>query len=450
METKTRVSMPEQAASKRNKNFKEVNLGLTEKLAIKEANRCLQCKVPQCEKGCPVNVPIKEFIALIKEKKINKAIEKIKEKNLLPGICGRVCPQENQCEKKCVLGIKSEPVAIGHLERFAADNEKEKPISTIKKNNKKIAIVGSGPAGLTCAAELAKKGYSVTVFEALHKAGGVLTYGIPEFRLPKKIVQKEIDFIKKLGVEIRLNSLIGSLYTLEELRKGFDAVFIGTGAGVPSFLNIPGEDLIGVYSANEFLTRVNLMKAYNAEYDTPVKKGKKVIVIGGGNVAMDAARSALRLGGNVTVMYRRTEKEMPARIEEVKHAKEEGIEFMFLSSPIEILGEKKIEKIKYIKMKLGEEDSSGRKRPVPIKNSESELDCDELIVAIGTIPNPVLQRKTKELNFGEKGQIIVNDSGKTNLDGVYAGGDIVSGSATVINAMGDGKKAAEEIDNYIK
>ncbi|MBU0757489.1 MAG: NADPH-dependent glutamate synthase [Nanoarchaeota archaeon] len=444
-----RVIMPEQAPDERNKNFMEVNQGLTPELAKQEADRCLQCKVPMCEQGCPVNVPIKDFIGLLKQGKDQEAIEKIKEKNFLPGICGRVCPQETQCEEKCVLSRAGQPVAIGYLERYAADNEKEKPVPKIKKNGKRIAVVGGGPAGLTVAAELGLKGYNVTVFEALHKTGGVLVYGIPEFRLPKKIVEKEVRFIKDLGVEIRLNALVGSLHTIDELKKEFDAIFIGTGAGVPRFMHIPGEDLIGVYSANEFLTRVNLMKAYSPGYDTPIKRGQNVVVVGGGNVAMDAARVAKRLGGDVTIMYRRTEKELPARVEEVHHAKDEGIVFKFLAAPVELYGETKVEKIKFINMKLGEPDSSGRQRPVPIEGSEEEMECDEIIVAIGQSPNPILERTTKELNFGKWGEIIVDDTGRTNIEGVYAGGDIISGGATVIRAMGEGKVAAKSIDEYL-
>lgn len=446
----SRVNIPHQNAQERVKNFKEVNQGYTDEQASEEASRCLGCKVPRCEQGCPVNVPIRDFIGHLKEGKKQDAIKTIKKKNFLPGICGRVCPQENQCEKLCVLGIKGEPVAIGNLERFASDNEDEKESApTIEKKGKTVAIIGSGPAGLTCACELALMGYDVTVFEALHKAGGVLTYGIPEFRLPKKIVKKEIDFIKSLGVEFKMNSLVGNLYTIDELREKYDSVFIGAGAGLPRFMNIPGEELVGVYSANEFLTRVNLMKAYRKDYDTPVKMGKKVFVIGGGNVAMDAARTARRLGGDVTIMYRRTDAELPARREEIEHAKEEGINFLFLASPIEVLGEKTVTGIRYIKMKLGEPDASGRRRPVPIKGSETTVECDEAIAAIGQSPNPILQRTTKTLTFGRKGEIVADENGKTSLEGVFAGGDIISGGATVIKAMGEGKTAAKTIDRYL-
>ncbi|MFH0874912.1 MAG: NADPH-dependent glutamate synthase [archaeon] len=445
-----RILMPTQDHKTRINNFTEVNLGLADEQAINEAKRCLQCKVPLCEHGCPVNVPIKDFISLIRNGKTTEAIAKIKEKNMLPGICGRVCPQETQCEEKCVLNKAKKPIAIGHLERFCADNEIKKPVAKIKIKKKKIAVVGSGPSGLTCAAQSAMFGHNVTIFEALHKPGGVLSYGIPDFRLPKKIVDDEIDYIKSLGVKFEFNSLIGNLYTLDELSKEFDAVFIGTGAGVPIMLNIPGEDLIGVYSANEFLTRINLMKAgLFPKYDTPIKIGKKIIVVGGGNVALDAARVARRFGAEVSVLYRRNEIDMPARREEIVHAKEEGINFIFLSAPIEIVGKEHIEKIKCIKMNLIEDKETKKNRPVPIPGSEFEIICDEVICAVGTTPNKTIQRTAKEIYYSKNGEIIVDSSGKTNLPNVFAGGDITSGSATVIKAMGDGKRAAIAINKLL-
>lgn len=454
-----KVPMPEQDPNKRNKNFSEVTLGYTEKMAIEEAQRCLQCKHKPCTTGCPVNVKIPEFLHLITERKFKEAYEKIKETNSLPAICGRVCPQENQCEKVCVRGIKGESVAIGRLERFAADWYMENVDSKTnipKKNNKKVAIIGSGPASLTCAGDLANMGYNVTMFEAFHVPGGVLVYGIPEFRLPKNIVKKEIDYLKELGVEIKTNMVIGKIFTLDELmEEGYDAIFIGSGAGLPKFLGIPGENLNGVYSSNEFLTRVNLMEAYKfPESDTPVYVGKNVAVVGGGNVAMDAARSAKRLGAeNVYVIYRRSETEMPARLEEVHHAKEEGILFRFLENPTKIIGTDDgwVKGIECMEMELGDADSSGRNKPIAKKGTEHVLDVDSVIIAIGQGPNPLISSSTKELKTEKWGGIIIDENtGATSKKGVFAGGDIVTGAATVILAMGAGKKAAEAINNYLQ
>jgi len=453
---KEKTKMKEQDPKKRIKNFHEVALGYSLEDALKEASRCLQCKDSPCVRGCPVNIEIPAFIKLIKEGKFDDAIKKIKEKNNLPAICGRVCPQENQCEKFCVMGKKFEPVGIGRLERFAADWEIKKGIKNPKKTKstgKKVAVVGSGPAGLTCAGDLVKLGHEVTIFESLHKPGGVLVYGIPEYRLPKKIVEIEIDYIKKLGAEIKTDFVIGKILSVEELLEEYDAVFIGTGAGLPRFLGIPGENLNGVYSANEFLTRVNLMKAYLfPEYDTPVKKGKRVAVIGAGNVAMDSARTALRLGAEkVYIVYRRSEKEMPARNEEIEHAKEEGVEFLLLANPTEIIGDENnwVKQMKCIKMKLGEPDESGRRRPIPIEGSEFPVDVDIVVIAIGQSPNPLVPEATKGLKIAKHGNIITDENGRTSLERVWAGGDIATGAATVIAAMGAGKKAAADIHKFL-
>jgi len=447
------IPTKEQEPAQRIKNFDEVNFGYNEEEAKKEAGRCLQCNDPKCVKGCPVNVDIPKFIRYIKEEKHYMAIKTIKRTNNLPGVCGRVCPQENQCEKECIMGIKNEAVNVGRLERFAADLEEEQKIPNIEKTKKKIAIIGSGPAGLTCGADLALIGHKVVIFEALHTLGGVLRYGIPEFRLPKKIVDEEIEYILKLGVDIKKNAVIGRLYTLDELRKKFDAVFIGTGAGLPKFLGIPGESLNYVYSANEFLTRINLMKAYKfPEYSTPIKKGKKVVVVGGGNVAMDSARSAKRLGADVTIVYRRSLNEMPARIEEIKHAQEEGIHFMLLTNPTRILGTEKVEGIECMQMMLGEADKSRRRRPVPIEDSEFTIECDQVIIAIGQDPNPLLI-KVVNIEHDEKSYLVADENMMTSIPGVFAGGDITAGEedgATVINAMGAGKKAAKSIDFWVK
>ncbi len=454
-----RVSMAEQSAEERIKNFKEVPLGYTEDEAAEEANRCLQCKKPSCMAGCPVEIDIPEFISLVAERKFLEAVKKIKETNSLPAICGRVCPQEIQCEDKCVIGKKGEPVSIGRLERFVADFERaqgkvETPPKP-KPKNKKVAVIGSGPAGLTVASDLAKQGYGVTLFEALHKTGGVLVYGIPEFRLPKAIVQAEVDFVESLGVEIKTNALIGKLYTLQELLdNGYDAVFIGIGAGGPMFMNIPGEELNGVYSANEFLTRSNLMKAYLfPQHDTPIKKSRKVAVVGAGNVAMDSVRTAIRLGADeVYLVYRRSEKEMPARVEEIERAKEEEAIFKLLTNPVRILGNDKgwVKAMECIKMELGEPDASGRRRPIPIEGSEFTLEVDAVIMALGTNANPLLPQATPGLELNKWGYVTADEeTARTSLDGVYAGGDIVTGSATVILAMGAGRKAAKAIDKYL-
>lgn len=449
----TRIPMQEQDPRVRRSNFKEVALGYTLEEAVQEAKRCLQCKKPMCVEGCPVNVRIPQFIAAIAQGEIEKAFRIIRQTNNLPAICGRVCPQETQCEQKCILGKRGEPVAIGRLERFAADYCMERGIEDkvdIKANGKKVAVVGAGPAGLTAAADLAKLGYEVTIFEAFHEPGGVLIYGIPEFRLPKALVKKEIEGLKKLGVNILTNVIIGKTMTIDELfEQGYKAVFIGSGAGLPKFMGIPGENLNGVYSANEYLTRINLMKAYDfPNSHTPIKRGKKVAVVGGGNVAMDAARSALRLGADeVHIVYRRSEAEMPARLEEVHHAKEEGIIFDVLTNPVEILGENGwVKGLKCIRMELGEPDESGRRRPVPVKGSEFVTDVDTVIMAIGTSPNPLIASTTPGLAVQKWGGIIVDEeTGATSKDGVYAGGDAVTGAATVILAMGAGKKAAKAI-----
>lgn len=457
-----KVGMSEQDPTKRNKNFHEVALGYTEEQAIEEAQRCLQCKHRPCVTGCPVYVYIPEFIDLVAKGDFKKAYEVVKSTNALPAVCGRVCPQEDQCEKFCVRAKKGEPVAVGRLERFVADwymknvKESETEIENHTMNGKKVAIIGAGPAGLTCAGDLADKGYDVMIFEAFHAPGGVLVYGIPEFRLPKELVGKEIKTLFNKGVNIMTNMVIGKVLSIKEImeEEGYDAVFISSGAGLPSFMNIPGENLNGVYSANEFLTRVNLMKAYEFPYtDTPIRTGKNVAVVGGGNVAMDAARSAKRLGAeNVYIIYRRAEEQMPARIEEVHHAKEEGIEFYLLNNPIEILGEDGwVKGVRCIKMKLGEPDESGRRRPIPIKGSEYDIELDTIIIAIGQSPNPLIRRTTPGLDVESWGGIIVDEkTGKTSIEGVYAGGDVVTGAATVILAMGAGKKAADAIDEYLK
>jgi len=454
-----KVPMPEQDPNVRNKNFLEVALGYTEEMAKEEAQRCLQCKHKPCVQGCPVNVQIPDFIKLVAEGKFEEAYEKIRETNSLPAICGRVCPQETQCEQLCVRAKKGEAVGIGRLERFVADwymaNVKPKE-SKIEKLNKKVAIVGSGPAGISCAGDLAKMGYDVTIFEAFHTPGGVLMYGIPEFRLPKELVQKEIDTVKKLGVEIKTNMVIGKVFTLDELMaEGYEAIFVASGAGLPNFMGIEGENLNGVYSANEFLTRINLMKAYKfPDCDTPVKVGKSVAVIGGGNVAMDAARSAKRLGAeNVYIIYRRSESEMPARLEEVHHAKEEGIIFKLLTNPVKIIGTDDgwVKGMECVEMELGEPDASGRRKPVQKPNSEHVIDVDTVIVAIGQSPNPLITSTTPGLDTQKWGGIVAHEeTGATSKIGVFAGGDAVTGAATVILAMGAGKNAAKAIDQYIK
>ena len=455
-----RVPMAEQSAEERIRNFREVPLGYTEREAVAEAQRCLQCKKAACMAGCPVEIDIPGFINLVAAKNFGEAAKKIKETNSLPAVCGRVCPQEIQCESTCIVGKKGEPVSIGRLERFVADWEREQgavePPPRPKPRNKKVAVVGSGPAGLTVASDLAKLGYGVTLFEALHKTGGVLVYGIPEFRLPKAIVQAEVDFVESLGVEIKTNALIGKLYTIEELMEsGYDAVFIGIGAGGPMFMNIPGEGLNGVYSANEFLTRSNLMKAYLfPDYDTPIKKNKRVAVVGAGNVAMDSVRTAIRLGAEeVYLVYRRSEKEMPARVEEIERAKEERAIFKLLTNPVRILGDEKgwVTGMECIRMELGEPDDSGRRRPVPVKGSEFIINVDAVIMALGTNANPLLTQATAGLELNRWGYIVADEETcRTSIKGVYAGGDIVTGSATVILAMGAGRKAAKAIDAYLR
>ena len=450
--------MPSQAPDVRNKNFLEVALGYTEEQALDEAQRCLHCKNKPCVAGCPVGIHIPDFIAKVAEGDFEAAYQIITQQSSLPAVCGRVCPQETQCEQKCVRGIKGEPVGIGRLERFVADWHNKNVCEAPRKpapNGHKVAVIGSGPSGLTCAGDLAKKGYEVTVFEALHTAGGVLVYGIPEFRLPKDIVQKEIDGLKALGVDVQTNMVIGRVLSIDELlEQGYEAVFIGSGAGLPRFMNIPGENLKGVYSANEFLTRVNLMKAYQPGSDTPIEHAKRVAVVGGGNVAMDAARCAKRLGAEeVFIVYRRSEKELPARAEEVEHAKEEGIVFHLLNNPTQILGDENgnVKGMECIRMELGEPDASGRRRPVEVPGSEFTLDVDCVIMAIGTSPNPLIKSTTQGLETQKWGGIIVNEeTGLTSREGVYAGGDAVTGAATVILAMGAGKTAATAIDQYIQ
>ncbi len=454
-----RQKMPEQDPQKRIHNFEEVPLGYSEETAIIEAKRCIQCKKPGCVAGCPVDVKIPEFVKEIAEGRFIEAALKLKETNGLPAVCGRVCPQEDQCEKECILGKKGEPVAIGRLERFAADYERRAgKISippAVKSNGRKVAVAGAGPSGLTIAGDLVKLGYEVTIYEALHKAGGVLVYGIPEFRLPKAIVEAEVEYLRKLGVKIETNFVIGRTKTIDELfAEGFHAVFIGVGAGAPVFMNIPGENLMGIYSANEYLTRSNLMKAYLfPEYETPIVRGKRVAVVGGGNVAMDSVRTALRLGAEkAMIVYRRTEVEMPARKEEVHHAQEEGVEFLMLHNPVEYIGNEAgwVTGMKCIRMELGEPDASGRRSPVPIKGSEFIIDVDTVVVAVGTMANPIVPATTPNLEINKKGYIITKDeSGLTSREGIYAGGDIVTGSATVILAMGAGRKAANAIHEYL-
>ena len=464
--TMPRHEMPAQEPDVRNKNFSEVALGYTKEMAMEEATRCLGCPKMPCKNGCPVQINIPDFISKVAEGDFEAAYQIINKTSSLPAVCGRVCPQENQCEKYCVRGVKGEPVAIGRLERFVADWHNANATQPPKKpetNGHKVAIIGSGPAGLTCAGDLAKMGYEVTVFEALHKAGGVLVYGIPEFRLPKAIVQKEVDTLKELGVEVCTNVVIGKTITIDELmgEMGFEAVFIGSGAGLPKFMNIPGENLQGVYSANEFLTRINLMKAYQDGSATPIKHSLKVAVVGGGNVAMDAARCAKRLGAEVHIVYRRSMEELPARHEEVEHAEEEGIIFDTLCNPVEILGYHNAEVkrdpkngsvagIRCIRMELGEPDEKGRRRPVEVAGSEFDMEMDCVIMALGTNPNPLIKATTKGLEVNKHGGIIVDENALTSREGVYAGGDAVTGAATVILAMGAGKQAAAAIDEYLK
>ncbi len=454
-----KVPVREQAPEVRATNFEEVCLGYNKEEAMEEANRCLGCKKAKCVEGCPVSINIPGFVHEVKEGNFEKAYQIISESSALPAVCGRVCPQETQCEGRCIRGMKGEAVSIGKLERFVADWAKEngiKPAPAAQKNGHKVAVIGSGPSGLTCAGDLAKMGYDVTIFEALHKAGGVLVYGIPEFRLPKdKVVAAEVENVKSLGVKIETNVIIGKSVTIDELLKeeGFEAVFIGSGAGLPMFMGIPGEQANGVFSANEYLTRNNLMKAFREDYDTPIAHGKKVAVVGGGNVAMDAARTALRLGAEVHIIYRRSEAELPARKEEVHHAKEEGVQFDLLCNPVEILTDDKdwVTGIKCIRMELGEPDASGRRRPVEIPGSEFTIDVDTVIMSLGTSPNPLISSTTIGLDVNKRKCIIADEEfGKTSKEGVYAGGDAVTGAATVILAMGAGKAGARGIDEYIK
>ncbi len=455
--TLTKTPMPEQDPNVRNHNFKEVALGYTPEMAMEEAKRCLNCKKPKCVEGCPVNIRIPEFISKVAEGDFQAAYEIITDTNALPALSGRVCPQESQCESKCVRGVKGEPVAIGRLERFVADWYRENVNTMPEKpesNGIQVAVVGSGPAGLTCAAQLAKKGYEVSIFEALHTAGGVLVYGIPEFRLPKAIVANEVKKLEAQGVKVMTDMVIGKVLSIDELfEMGFKAIFVGSGAGLPMFMHIPGEALKGVYSANEYLTRVNLMKAYEEPSDTPIIVSKSVAIVGGGNVAMDAARCAKRLGAeNVYVVYRRGEAEMPARLEEQHHAKEEGIIFMTLTNPTEILGgeDGRVNGMKCIKMELGEPDASGRRRPIPVEGSEFVLDVDTVIMSLGTSPNPLIRSTTPGLETNKKGCLVVNEEHMTTRDQVYAGGDAVTGAATVILAMGAGKEAAAAIDKALQ
>jgi glutamate synthase (NADPH/NADH) small chain len=456
--TPQKTAMPEQKPDIRNKNFEEVALGYTDEMAMKEAQRCLNCKHKPCVQGCPVGVRIPEFIERVAKGDLEGAYQMIKTTNSLPAVCGRVCPQETQCESKCVRGIKGEPVGIGRLERYVADwhrKNSETRETKIEKNGHKVAVIGAGPAGLTCAGDLANMGYSVTVFEALHTAGGVLMYGIPQFRLPKEIVQQEISDLEAKGVEIKTDMVMGKVLSVDELfDMGYEAIFIGTGAGLPNFMGIPGEGLVGTYSANEFLTRVNLMKAYRSEYDTPINRPKNVAVVGGGNVAMDAARTAKRLGAeNVYIVYRRAEEQMPARREEIHHAKEEGIIFSLLHNPVAIHGDEngRVRSIECVEMELGEPDASGRRKPVEKKGSNFEIPVDCVIMAIGNSPNPLIRSTTEGLEANDRGCIVVDkDTMATTREGVFAAGDAVSGAATVIQAMGGGKRAAQSIDQYIK
>ena len=459
MDVLKKIPVREQDAKERAANFEEVCLGYNKEEAMEEATRCINCKNAQCIKGCPVSINIPGFIEKVKEGDIESAYQVISESSALPAVCGRVCPQESQCEGKCIRGIKGEAISIGKLERFVADWASEngiKPQGAAEKNGKKVAVIGSGPAGLTCAGDLAKMGYDVTIFEALHEPGGVLVYGIPEFRLPKtKVVAKEIENVKALGVKIETNVVVGKSVTIDELlsEEGFDAVFIGSGAGLPKFMGIPGEQANGVFSANEYLTRSNLMKAFDENSITPIMRGKKVAVVGGGNVAMDAARTALRLGAEVHIVYRRSEEELPARVEEVHHAKEEGIIFDLLTNPVEILEDEKgwVSGIKCVKMELGEPDESGRRRPVEIKGSEFVIDVDTVIMSLGTSPNPLISSTTEGLEVNKWKCIVADEElGKTSKEGVYAGGDAVTGAATVILAMGAGRAGAKGIDEYLK
>lgn len=458
MAVKQRTPMPMQDPAERARNFSQVAMGYTEEMALAEAARCLQCRNPQCVVGCPVSVQIPRFIGLIKDKKYREAIDVIKETNSLPAVCGRVCPQESQCESKCVLLRTGQPIAIGRLERFAADWEAKNGAATPEKpasNGKKVAVVGAGPSGLTAAGDLAKLGYEVTIYESLHEPGGVLIYGIPEFRLPKEVVRREVEYVKALGVKIETDVVVGRTITIEDLfDDGFEAVYVASGAGLPMFMRIPGENLNGVYSANEWLTRINLMKAYLfPEWDTPVKRGKRVVVVGAGNVAMDAVRCALRLGAEeASIVYRRSRAEMPARAEEVENAEEEGVKFHFLTNPVEVIGDEKgwVKGVKCVKMELGEPDQSGRRRPVPIAGSEFVMDCDIVIMALGTSPNPIISQTTPGLNAHSWGGLIADEkTGRTTRERVWAGGDAVTGSATVILAMGAGKAAAKDIHEFL-
>ena len=456
IDRRRRVPMREQPPAERTGNFDEVALGFSAEEAVNEAKRCLHCDAPMCIEGCPVGIDIPKFVEEVAGGRFDEAAKTIKDKNNLPAICGRVCPQESQCEKKCILGMKWKPLAIGRLERFVADTEMAITKADIRPNGRKVAVVGAGPAGLTAAADLARMGYAVTIFEALHKPGGVLVYGIPEFRLPKAIVEREVEYVKGLGVEIRLNRVVGKTTTIDDIfAEGFAAVFVGSGAGLPTFMHILGENLNGVYSANEYLTRVNLMRAFRfPEYDTPIKRGRNVAVVGGGNVAMDAARTAKRLGAeNVYLIYRRGEEEMPARREELEHAKEEGIELKLLMNPTRIIGDdqRQVRAIECICMELGEPDESGRRSPVCREGSETTLDVDTVVIAIGTSPNPLIVKTTPGLKTGKHGVLDVEPyTFMTSREGVFAGGDIVSGAATVISAMGQAKEAAKAIDEYIK
>ena len=459
MDGMTRIPVREQDAKERATNFEEVCYGYNEEEATKEAERCLNCKNPKCVEGCPVNINIPKFIEEIKDGDVKAAYRTLSESSALPAVCGRVCPQETQCEGKCIRGIKGDPVAIGKLERYAADTAiamGEKPQVNVELKNKKVAVIGSGPAGLTCAGDLARMGYSVTIFEALHDAGGVLLYGIPEFRLPKeRVVAKDIENIKALGVEIITDVVIGKSVTVNELmeKEGYDAVFIGSGAGLPMFMHIPGEQALGVFSANEFLTRNNLMKAFREDSTTPIMHPKKCVVVGGGNVAMDAARTAKRMGADTHIVYRRSDEELPARREEIEHAKEEGIVFDLLTNPVEILQDEKgwVRGCRCIRMELGEPDESGRRSPVPVKGSEFDIECDAVIMSLGTSPNPLISSTTKGLDVNRKGCVETNaDDGSTSIPGVFAGGDVSIGAATVILAMGAGRKAAAGIDRYLQ